>query len=73
MWNIYILLNQTKGTVVNRALTSLHGGSLEITLTVPLTVHGADHVDYICAFHRPAQIGEMSSGNFSQIFQSENN
>ena len=25
-----------KGTVVNRALLSLHGGSLEITLTVPL-------------------------------------
>ena len=24
-----------KGTVVNRALASLHGGSLEITLTVP--------------------------------------
>jgi len=24
------------GTVVNRALSSLHGGSLEITLTVPL-------------------------------------
>ena len=26
-----------KGSVVNRALSSLHGGSLEITLTVPLT------------------------------------
>ena len=26
-----------KSTVVNRALTSLHGRSLEITLTVPLT------------------------------------
>ena len=26
-----------KGTVVNRALSSLHGGSLEFTLTVPLT------------------------------------
>ena len=25
-----------KGTVRNRALTSLHGGSLEITLTFPL-------------------------------------
>ena len=25
-----------KGTVVNRALSSLRGGSLEITLTVPL-------------------------------------
>ena len=25
-----------KGTVVNRALPSLHGGSLKITLTVPL-------------------------------------
>ena len=25
-----------KGTFVNRALSSLHGGSLEITLTVPL-------------------------------------
>ena len=27
-----------KGTVLNRALSSLHGGSLEITLTVPLTL-----------------------------------
>ena len=27
-----------KGTVVNRALLSLHEGSLEITLTVPLTI-----------------------------------
>ena len=27
-----------KGAVLNQALTSLHGGSLEITLTVPLTV-----------------------------------
>ena len=26
-----------KGSVANRALSSLHGGSLEITLTVPLT------------------------------------
>ena len=25
-----------KGTVVNRELSSLHGGSLEITITVPL-------------------------------------
>ena len=25
-----------KGTILNRALPSLHGGSLEITLTVPL-------------------------------------
>ena len=25
-------------TIVNRALSSLHGGSLEITLTVPLTL-----------------------------------
>ena len=25
-----------KGTVVNRKLSTLHGGSLEITLTVPL-------------------------------------
>ena len=27
-----------KGTVVNRALQSLHGGSLGITFTVPLTI-----------------------------------
>ena len=27
-----------KGTVVNRALSSLHGGSLEIVLTVPFYV-----------------------------------
>ena len=27
-----------KGTVVNRELLSLHGGSLEITLTVPLSI-----------------------------------
>ena len=27
-----------KGTVVNRSLSSLHGGSLGITLIVPLTV-----------------------------------
>ena len=27
-----------KGTVVNRALLSFHGGSLEITLTVPLNI-----------------------------------
>ena len=27
-----------KGTIVNRALSSLHGESLEITLTDPLTV-----------------------------------
>ena len=26
-----------KGTVVNHALISLHGGSFEITLTVPLS------------------------------------
>jgi len=26
------------GFVVNRALSSLHGGSLEIMLTVPLTI-----------------------------------
>ena len=25
-----------KGTVVNRTMSSLHGGSLEITLTVPI-------------------------------------
>jgi len=27
------------GTVVNQTLSSLHGGSLEITLTVPLRIH----------------------------------
>ena len=30
--------NAFKGTVVSRALPPLHGGSLEITLTVPLKV-----------------------------------
>ena len=28
-----------KGTVVNQTLLSVHGGSLEITLTVPLLKH----------------------------------
>jgi len=31
-----------KGIDVNRALISLHGGSLEITLSVPLTVIPSD-------------------------------
>ena len=35
--NIYILSDKAfKGTIVNQALPSLHGGSLEILLTVPL-------------------------------------
>ena len=35
--NIYSLKKKkTSGIVVNRALPSLHGGSLEITLNVPL-------------------------------------
>ena len=33
IFNIFISF---KGTVVNRALESLNGGSLELTLTVPL-------------------------------------
>ena len=32
----YWLTEGLKGTVVNSAFTSLHGGSLDITLTVPL-------------------------------------
>ena len=32
----YLYRKSFKGTVVNRALSSLHGGSLEITFTVPL-------------------------------------
>ena len=36
---IYIQSDKTfKDTVVNRTLTSLHGGSHEITLTVPLKI-----------------------------------
>ena len=31
-----------KGTVVNRELSSFHGGSIEITLTVPL-IRGKDN------------------------------
>ena len=37
--NAFHIVDQSKvfkGTVVNRALPFLHGGSLEITLTVPL-------------------------------------
>ena len=35
--HIQFILNKAfKGAVVNRALSSLHGGSLEITLTVHL-------------------------------------
>ena len=30
------IIDQVQGAVVNRALTYLHGGLLEITLTVPL-------------------------------------
>ena len=33
-----LLDNPFKGTVVNRTLPSLHGGSFEITLTVPLNL-----------------------------------
>ena len=32
------LIHAFKGTVVNRTLPSLHGGSFEITLTVPLNL-----------------------------------
>ena len=44
-----------KGTVVNQALPSLHGGSLEITLTVPLALNISFWVK-IC-----------SKGNFSKF------
>ena len=37
IFHIFDQIKCFKGTVVNRTLTSLHGGSLEITLTVPLT------------------------------------
>ena len=52
--DIQFILDQTssfKGTVVNLALTSLYGGSLEITLTVPLKhdksrwVYGEDYLN----------------------------
>ena len=36
--NLYLIRQSFKGTVVNRALLSLHGGSLEITRTVPFRV-----------------------------------
>ena len=34
--DILFIFDQTKGNVVNRALSALHGGSLEITLAVLL-------------------------------------
>ena len=34
--NLYLIRQSFKGTVVNRASPFLHGGSLEITITVPL-------------------------------------
>ena len=34
IWSVELVF---KGTVVNHALISLHGGSFEITLTVPLS------------------------------------
>ena len=40
------LSDKADGTVVNRTLSSLSGGSLEITLTVPL------NYDYICCTNR---------------------
>ena len=36
--NSYLIRKAFKGTVVNRALPSLHEGSLEITRTVPLII-----------------------------------
>ena len=36
-------MSRLKGTVVNPALTSPHGGSFEITLTVPL-IHFVDNL-----------------------------
>ena len=39
-----------KGTVVNRALPSLHGGSLEITLTVPLSLKPNDNWIYFATY-----------------------
>ena len=38
IFKIFDQIKDFKGTVVNRTLPSLHGGSLEITLTVPLSV-----------------------------------
>ena len=35
------------GTIVNRALPSLHGGSIEITLTVPLEKQNYSFPSYI--------------------------
>ena len=34
--NIFHIIDQIRAHVVNQALPSVHGGSLEITLTVPL-------------------------------------
>ena len=36
--NIEHLIHSYKGTVINRPMPSLHGGSLEISLTVTLKV-----------------------------------
>ena len=35
--DLSLLNEESKGTVLNRVLPSLHGGLFEITLTVPLT------------------------------------
>ena len=37
IFDLYLIRKSLKGTVVHRDLSSLHGGSLEITLTVPLS------------------------------------
>ena len=42
MYNANLIDKAFKGTVVNLTLPSLHGGSLEITLTVPSYTGGGE-------------------------------
>lgn len=41
---VYALISPFKGTVANLALSSWHGGTLEIGLTVPLKVGKVDGI-----------------------------
>ena len=50
-----------KDTVVNRALASLHGGSLEITLTVPLnSIFNVTQYTFTCFLVRSGRVLDLS-------------